>query len=286
MSLGLLWTEETENQDTSFFNNYRTALNNYFEISIQEVDTINHVSQLKNLIIVDEHYKPHNRLICNPRFIQMINRYKVNVVIFNTEKIFNSYWMHNLETQRTLEKLNNFVQILSDVKDIKKIGTPFKNKQYLSKEFKFKESKIEKINRILFFGQLDGSAYKNRRKILEKVSQSSNIPLDIFKSTRSISYEKYIDLLSSYKFVLNPFGAGEFINIRYFESLEVGTIPVQQVTRNINKYYSYEFGKKVSINFTKPNMLRTVDFESIEYKPFNYYLEDYFYHSNLKSIFK
>ena len=286
MSIGLLWTDETENEDFSFFKNYKTAFKNFFKKPINLVNSIDEISQFNNLIIVDEHYGPHNKIICDSRFIETINRYKINVVIFNTEKIFFSYWAHNLETQRNIEKLNNCIQILSDVKDIKRIGTPFKNKQYLSKDVSYRKEMNKKNDKILFFGQLDGKAYKNRRKILDKISKSINTTLDIFKSTRSMSYEDYMKLLSKYKFVLNPLGAGEFINVRFFEALKVGAIPIQQITPLMSRYYDFEIGENISINFQRPNQLKSVNFKNFKYKPLNFHLEDYFYQSKLNSYFK
>ena len=286
MSIGLLWTDETENEDFSFFKNYKTAFKNFFKKPINLVNSIDEISQFNNLIIVDEHYGPHNKIICDSRFIETINRYKINVVIFNTEKIFFSYWAHNLETQRNIEKLNNCIQILSDVKDIKRSGTPFKNKQYLSKELNFKKENIKKNNKILFFGQLDGKAYKNRRKIIDKISNSIDISLDVFKSTRSMSYKEYMNLLSKYRFVLNPLGAGEFVNVRFYEALKVGATPIQQMTPRMKSYYDFEIGENISINFHRPNMLQSINFKNFEFKPLNFYLEDYFFQNNLISLFK
>ena len=286
MSIGLLWTDKTENEDFSFFNNYRSAFKNYFKTPINEVDSVDKISQYNNLIIVDEHYRAHKKLICDPRFVETINRQNINVVIFNTEKIFNSYWIHNLETQKNIEKLNNCLQILSDVKDIKKIGTPFKNKQYLSKELNFKKENIKKNNKILFFGKLDGKAYKNRRKIIDKISNSIDISLDVFKSTRSMSYKEYMNLLSKYRFVLNPLGAGEFVNVRFYEALKVGATPIQQMTPRMKSYYDFEIGENISINFHRPNMLQSINFKNFEFKPLNFYLEDYFFQNNLISLFK
>ena len=281
-----MWSKKTETVNFSFFNNYRTAINNYLQRSITEIDSVDQLSQISNLIIVDEHYEHHNKLIFSPKFIKEINKHNVNVIIFNTEKIFNSHWKHNLETQKKIGTINNYVQILSDVRDIKKLGTPFKNKQYLSKEFKYKKLKNEKINEILFFGQMDGSAYKKRRKTIDKISKSINFPLKIIKSTRNLLYEDYVNLLSQYKFVLNPLGAGEFVNIRYYEALEVGAIPIQQMTKEMKLHYEYEIDSNVSLNFIKSNTLKSFSFENIKFQPFNFYLEDYLYQNELKSLFK
>jgi len=286
MSLGLMWSKKTETVNFSFFNNYRTAINNYLQRSITEIDSVDQLSQISNLIIVDEHYEHHNKLIFSPKFIKEINKHNVNVIIFNTEKIFNSHWKHNLETQKKIGTINNYVQILSDVRDIKKLGTPFKNKQYLSKEFKYKKLKNEKINEILFFGQMDGSAYKKRRKTIDKISKSINLPFKIIKSNRSLLYEDYLNLLSQYKFVLNPLGAGEFVNIRYYEALGVGAIPIQQMTKEMKLHYEYEIDRNVSLNFIKSNTLKSFSFENIKFQPFNFYLEDYLYQNELKSLFK
>ena len=70
--------------------------------------------------------------------IKKLNSAKTNVIIFNTEKVYSSHWKYNLKTQKKINKINTLTQILSDIDDIKIQGTPFKNKQLLSKNFHLK----------------------------------------------------------------------------------------------------------------------------------------------------
>lgn len=134
---GILWKSKTRETDMSFFKNYKFSLMNLFDSELYEVDNKGELSDINNLFVIDEHFLPHKEFLTDLSTIQKINKHNVNVIIFNTEKIFNSYWPHNQKIQKKLSKINSMVQILSDVNDIKKLGTPFKNKQYLSKEFKF-----------------------------------------------------------------------------------------------------------------------------------------------------
>jgi len=271
----VLWTSETENMDFSLYKNYFMALKTYFGENIFKVDSVDKLDGIKNMFIIDEHFKFHNEILMNEDFIKKINLENVNVIVFNMEKIYNSFWRHNLLIQKNLSKINNLVQILSDVQDIKKMGTPFNNIQYLSREINESTVNSSKKNEILFYGQLDGSAYKQRRKILNNISKFVDIPVKIKKSDRSLSYEKYLELISEYKFILNPLGAGKFLNIRYFETLQVKSIPIQQYTEDMVPYYS-ELKKNISINFINLRELKSINFLQVEKTPFKYYLENYF----------
>ena len=162
----ILWTQETENYKSSLYSNFRIALSAYFNEELTNISSVSQVSSCNNLVVVDEHFAPHRDLLTNSKFINMINKNQVKVVIFNTEKIYNSYWNHNIKTQKKISKIKNLIQILSDVEDISLQGTPFANKQYLSNSLKFLSDKENKKNEIIFYGQVKGSAYENRRKVL------------------------------------------------------------------------------------------------------------------------
>ena len=49
--------------------------------------------------------------------------------------------------------------------------------------------------------------------------------------------DQYLNRISTYKYVLSPLGNGNFVPMRYYESLFVNSIPLQQSTDNIlNKF--------------------------------------------------
>ena len=280
----ILWTEETKNYKSSLYSNFRTALSAYFNEELNDISSVSQVSSCKNLIVVDEHFAPHRDLLTNSKFINMINKNHVNVVIFNTEKIYNSYWTHNSKTQKKISKIKNLIQILSDAEDISLKKSPFANKQYLSNSLKFQLGKENKKNEIIFYGQVKGSAYENRRKVLSEFSKNVELPLKIIESNRSLDYEDYLNLISNYKYVLNPLGAGSFVNIRYFETLLVRSIPIQQFTNNMLDIYK-ELGSGYSINFSSLKDLSKSNFSNVSPLKFNYYLEDYFHDNKLNSYF-
>lgn len=285
---GILWKSKTKETDMSFFNNYKYSLSNLLDSKLYEVDGEDELSSINNLFIVDEHFLPNKEFITAPSTIKKINKHNVNVIIFNTEKIFNSYWPHNLKIQKKLSKLNSMLQILSDVNDIKKLGTPFKNKQYLSKEINFKNNLSIKKNKILFYGQLDGGVYKNRRIVVNNFQEMFGDNLEVIKSTRNKSYSEYIDLLSSYKYILNPLGAGEFVNIRFFEALAVNSIPIQEITNVMRDYYPEEVSNKNSLFFSNTTELQNFQLNDMKNYNFSnpYYLEDYFFVNNLISFLR
>lgn len=280
----ILWTTETANIDISLYKNYKEALNNYFQNNFILIDDINQVENIKNLVIIDEHFESHKNKITDKKNIKKLNSAKTNVIIFNTEKVYSSHWKYNLKTQKKINKINTLTQILSDIDDIKIQGTPFKNKQLLSKNFHFKNPVKDKNNKVVFYGQTKGSAYESRRKVLDSIQEYIDIPVEIIESTRSIKYEEYLNLISKYKYVLNPLGAGKFINVRYYESLFLNSIPIQEIIPKMQNYYK-ELTSGISINFVNSKDLSDLDFNDISFKEFNYYLEDYFYENKLDSLF-
>ena len=87
---------------------------------------------------------------------------------------------------------------------------------------------------------------------------------------KSLTYKKYLENIASYKYILNPLGTGNFINIRFYEALELGSIPIQQITDKMQYWYNE---LDYSIKFTNAKNLNLNDFK---FKKYSYYLEDYF----------
>ena len=156
---------------------------------------------------------------------------------------------------------------MSDALDIQKLSTPFPNKQLLSKDFEYDYLNENKQNELIFIGQVDGRAYKNRRKILKKVESFINIPFVIQNTKRKLEYNEFLNILSKYKFVLNPLGNGrsQFLNVRYYEAVRLKCIPVQEITKNMLQHYK-ELQVLQSINFFNVKDLKKVDFNSVNFK--------------------
>ena len=134
-------------------------------------------------------------------------------------------------------------------------------------------------DRIIFLGQISSHVYENRRSILKNLIERG-APIDVFDSDRKLTYSQYLTNLASYKYVLNPLGTGEFINLRFYEAIQLGCIPIQQVTDNMLRSYK-------ELTYNMPNNFKNGDDIMISPSNINqkdrYYLEYYFEEINLNS---
>ena len=243
------------------------ALKNYLKVEIVLVNKLEDLSKIKILLVVDEYFYHHREFILDNSVKSKINERGIKLVIFNTEKIFKQPFKGNVDIYNQINQFNDKIHILSDALDIQKLSTPFPNKQLLSKDFKYDYLNDNKQNELLFIGQVDGRAYKNRRKILKKIESFINIPLVIKNTKRKLEYYEFLNILSRYKFVLNPLGNGrsQFLNVRYYEAIYLKCIPVQEITKKMLQHYK-ELRVLQSINFFNVKDLKKVDFNSINFK--------------------
>lgn len=280
LSFGIISKDNVNEVGHSLFNNFRLALANYLQEEIKDISSVNDLANITTLLIIDEHYPPHKNIWLNDDFINYINFKNIKVVIFNFEKIFNSQFPWNINIQRNIEKINNKVQIVSDTKDASILNSPIINKQLLSRSTLMPSPVISKRDEILFLGQIN-EFYPTRGNTLREL-QESNSKVKVIKTDRRYSYNEFLDLLNNAKFILNPLGTGEFINLRFYEALSLNCIVVQQYTDDMLKWYP-------EINY--PNVLKFKTLEEFNKLNFNInaqrhnnYLEDYFEEINLKII--
>ena len=135
----------------------------------------------------------------------------------------------------------------------------------------------KKKDRILFIGQSDSTyhpnwSYSRRFNILTELKARDDLPLDIHITGRKMPYKEYLTKLASYKFILNPLGTGDFINMRFYEALKLGCVPIQQVTDKMISVYS-ELSQNICTTFKTP---ADVQVPRETFNTFEYYLEDYF----------
>ena len=277
---GIISRDDINEVGHSLFNNFRLALINYLQEEIKDVNSINDLNYISTLLIIDEHYIPHKEIWQNDEFINYINTKKIKVVIFNFEKIFNSQFPWNIDIQHSVEKINNKVQLVSDVKDAAILNASIINKQLMSKSTILVEPIQDKKDEILFLGQIN-EFYPTRGSTLSELEQI-NSKVRIIKTDRKYSYKEFLDLINNAKFILNPLGTGEFINLRFYEALKLNCIIIQQYTEDMLKWYP-------ELNYSNVLKFKTVeDFNKLNFNNYTectkMYLEDYFEEINLKNI--
>jgi len=278
--IGIISQDNISQVGHSLFNNFRLALTNYLQPDFKDILSVEDLLDIQVLFIVDEHYIPHKNIWLNDTFIDCLNSRNIKTVIFNFEKIFDSQFPWNETIQQGVEKIKNRIQLVSDVKDAKRLNLPFINKQFLSKDTCLPSSKSNKEDTIVFIGQIN-EFYPTRGNILNEIKNSNN-KVNIIKTDRKYSYEEFIDIVNSSKFILNPLGTGEFINLRFYEALKLGCIVIQQYTDDMVDWYD-ELKNENVLLFKDVNDFNNLDL-NIDYLENNLYLEDYFLQINLKKI--
>lgn len=262
----------------SLFANFRLALKNYFKTSFKEVLVCENLEDVTTLFIVDEHFGPHVDVWKNDKFINTVNEKNIKVVVFNFEKIYSSQFPWNASHQSMLCRFSRLVQFVSDVHDAKTLNKSVINKQFLSKDTTLDVDLVDKKDRIVFIGQCNGF-YPTRSRVLNSFN-SLGLPLDIIITDRKLSYKEFLTKLSEYKYMLNPLGTGTFINLRFYEAIKLGCIPIQEITEEMKPWYP-ELSS--CITFTNVDSSISTALDSFKQPPSNIYLEDYFDEINLSN---
>lgn len=221
------------------------AINNIFTDVILIKDNTG-LEKIDLLIIGDNLFMPHRQVWENLNFIETVNNLGINVCVFTMEKIYCEYYSHNSGIQKNLELFKNLYQYVIDVEDSillnKKIVRALVPKHY---DFLRKENK--KKDAICFIGQLTLPYYEKRLEIINKVSCKYNV--DVMERS-SRSFEEYMNILSSYRFVLNPPSTQlNGFSGRLYETLLVKSIPLQFVYDNTLDYHPREKSAKDIIFF-------------------------------------
>jgi len=255
------------------FKSYYHAIENLYGPP-KIVKTVDDLKGIKILFIGDDHYTPHKIVWQQPDFIPYCNINNIKVVVFTNEKILNSFFSWNSDNLIKLKKIKNLYHYTSDVEDCIALGTKV-NRMIPSK--KLNEAFTicsDKKDAVIFIGNVNcpRNSYRNRKNVLEQLQKIMCI--DVFPPTIP-KWEDYLLRISEYKFVLSPAGNGDFFPMRFYEILNVGSVPIQQVTDKTLEYYDIEKEFKNCIFFKEVEELKE-KLESFDLKQQNpFWLEDY-----------
>ena len=278
-NIGIISNDDIDKVGHSLFLNFRKALKNTLNCELRNVTDMIDLVGLKYLIIVDEHYDPNVKVWKNDLFINELNIRKIQTIVFNFERIYNSSFPWNVDHQKFLERIQNLTQFVSDIDDAKLMGKTVINKQFLSKDTDLSVNNIAKQNKIVFIGQLNGY-YPTRKKVIDEASKFLN--LEVIVTDRKLSYRDFLIKLNNYRYVFNPLGTGKFINLRFYEALKLSCIPIQEIREDMRSWYPE---LENCIDFTSVSDITEEKFVNFHHNPKNYYLEDYFNDIKLLNYF-
>jgi hypothetical protein len=249
---------------------YYYAIKNLFN----NVKIIKNVDDLKNiniLFIGNEHFHPHRIVWEQNKFQAFCNENKIKVVVFSSERIFNSAFPHNEQIQRNLIKFNNLFQFNYDADDLDILKTTL-FRPCISRNYHTIIKNTDKIDKCVFLGNTDCLSYNDRVSTFNQVRKV----MEIVTPPRKESWYDYIQEISKYKYVLSLLGNANGLNLRFYETLLVNSIPIQQVKGNTLKYYDLESKFKDCIFFENemeiPNKINEIKVSSSNN---NLFLEDH-----------
>ena len=279
-NFGIICNDGIDTVGHSLFLNFRKALINHLKVIFKDVKNHNDLNGLDYLIIVDEHYSPNVNIWKHDIFINTANEKSIKVLVFNFEKIHSAQFPWNIDHQNKLQTFKFLQQLVSDIDDAKILKKDIINKQFLSKDTELVKPGVKK-DKVLFIGQVN-NYYPTRRNTISQFN-ALGIPFDIIITERKYTYKEYLDKLNEYKYIFNPLGTGKFINLRFYETLKIGSIPIQQLTEDMVPWYS-ELNKCFS--FVQVDQVSLHQLNKTQYNTENYYLEDYFDNIKLKDLFQ
>jgi hypothetical protein len=265
-------------QRSLLIENYYYAIKNLYG----NVKCINHVNDLEDvnlLFIGNDHFIPHRDIWWNQRFIDVCNSNNIFVVVIGGEKIFNTHYQHNLEIQKTLEKLKIWHQYVWDVNDAKIlnkkiIGYP------ISKHYGEMFKCNEKENKCLFIGQYEHQVYSERKVVLDNINHY--IQTDIMTNLNN-SWQEYLNIYCKYRFSLCPISTySNGIPTRFYEALLTSCIPILQVRDDTLEFYQDEANIPECIFFKDVHELK----DKIANHPYDKCVSKLWAEDKMKKLFK
>lgn len=249
-SIGLVCN--TTYKKSACFSSFYYAIHNIFN-DVKLVKSHEDLGDIEYLFIVNEHFIPHKNIWNNSLFVDICNSNNIDVFVFSGEKIFNSFFPHNIEVQRSIEKFTNLYQYAYDTEDVSVLQRPL-FRPCLSKKYVVNAT-INKKNKTCFIGSTSCGSYKERNDALRVASKI--IEIDFLPPVSD--WNDYIRVLSEYKFVFNPLGNASGFNFRFYETLTAHSIPIQQFKGDMLKVYDIESSFKDCVYFDSNSVTSIVE---------------------------
>jgi hypothetical protein len=251
-----------------FMNYYHALLALYGKIKL--VYGSDDLKGLDILFIGGAFHGPHMDIYLKEGFIDKCNEKDITVVLMSVEKIISDIHPRHIELYNVIAKSKKFIHYTYDIEDCKKFGTKL-FRVLMSKHYKdyIPVKGFAKKNKIIFIGCM----YSWRKEILDYVG--SHFELDVFNSVFP-TWEKYMQLISRYRFVLSPLGDANAFVAKFYEILLVHSIPIQQVKIDTLQYYKTEAEYPDCIFFEKVEELsKKIKQCLFQYSQSEIWLEDY-----------
>ena len=185
------------------------------------------------LLCGNDHYAGHMSVWSDISFTEKANSLKIPFFVHTVEHIRAPDFPWNIDIQNKLNRYESLHQRCWDIGDAKENNTKLA-RVLLSKNFQDFTPPVSKIDGLVFIGKL----YPNRIKTIDALNKY--IKVEVVPRS-DLDYKGFLSYLASYKYVLSPISNGvNGIPGRFYESLVIGSIPLQEVFVDTLEHYTTE----------------------------------------------
>jgi len=248
---------DVKHESSPAYSSYYHACSNLFK-NVRLVNNVNDLDGIDVLVCGNDHFKNHLDVWSDDKMINYCNEKNIPFFVHTVEHIHTKYYPNNLDIQRKLEKYKILNQRCWDIQD-----AILKNRSIarvlLSKNFLNYKKPETKKDGIIFIGKI----YDNRRNLINELSK--HIEVETIERGQ-FDYFEFLSKLAEYKYILSPKSLlVNGIPGRFYESLWVDSIPLQEIYDNTLDYYDIEKNVSNAIFFkTSDELIEKIKTEKLE----------------------
>ena len=230
MKIGVI-SDLNHTESPAYTSYYYAAKNLHSDIKL--VQSKDDLYDVDILLCGNDHHAGHLNIWSDDSFTEEANKRKIPFFVHTVEHIKAPAFPWNVDIQNKLKRYELLNQRCWDIGDAKDNGTKLA-RVLLSKNFQDFNAPVNKIDGIVFVGKL----YPNRVKTIEAISKYIKVEV---APRSALDYKSFLSYLSSYKYVLSPISnVVNGIPGRFYESLVIGSIPLQEVFSDTLDHYTVE----------------------------------------------
>ena len=163
--------------------------------------------------------------------VDLWQKHKGKRIVWCFEPIDSHVQQWHLKSHYSINQCQKFMHDIfaTDERSCDKYGVKWLPQWSSNKFYEMKNRPIE-TDKILFSGQAGLAEYSQRNQLLTKILQDTDLSdrISVTNTTRSLSWDEYIDNFLKYPVVLNPIGILSGCNTRTYETLISGRVLLQQ----------------------------------------------------------
>lgn len=177
----------------------------------------------------------------SPEKVQRWKNFKYLKIVWCFERIDAIVPIWQQKSHYSMQMIRQFADqiFVCDEDDCEKYGFDW-FPQWGSCKFFEKKQNVPEINKILFSGQAGIPEYAYRNEFVNQILQDKDLAnsLNVTNTSRTLSWDQYIDNLLNHTAILNPVGILKGFNTRAYEVMYSGRMLLQHTYGNYKNHFN------------------------------------------------